>query len=229
MSKLYISDHLFEVLFRQAVIDNFNRQLAKIPCEEELSKTIAFSARHELRMKKLFVYNNRKERIKAVLKWVKKIAAIIVLTISILFGTLMTVPDVRAAVTETLIFWFDQFSKFISTETVIKMERLEPSYIPEGYVESERIEIDNFLSILYVNNSGDILSFTVVSADDSVSADNENRVYSEITIENINYHIFDGSANEKDSDIIWEYGGYRYLISAPIPMEKLLKMALLVK
>ena len=108
MNKLYISDNLFEALFRQVVIDNFNRELAKIPSEEELSKSITFSAQHELRMKKLFIYINRKYWIKSALKQAKKIAVITILTIFILFGALMTMPNVRASVTETFILWFDQ-------------------------------------------------------------------------------------------------------------------------
>lgn len=225
MNKLYISDNLFEALFRQAVIDNFNRELAKIPSEEELSKSITFSAQHELRMKKLFIYINRKYWIKSALKQAKKIAVIIILTIFILFGALMTMPNVRASVTETFILWFDQFTKFISNKTNISSEPLEPSFIPEGYAESERIEFDDFLSILYMNDSGDILLFSVSAANNSVSMDNEGRVYRETIIDGIAYHIFDGSTNKKDSDVVWEYGGYRYLISAPLSTSQLLKMA----
>lgn len=226
MNKLYMSDHFFEALFRQAVTDNFNRELAKIPSEEELSETITFSPRHVKRMKKLFVNDNRKEQIKSSLILLKKIVAIIIITTSILFGLLMTVPSVRAAVSETLILWFDKFTKFISRPAGSESKIMEPSYIPEGYVESKRVEVDNFLSIVYTNNSGDLLYFTAIG--DSISLDNENREYIEMTIENINYHIFDGSDSEKESDITWEYGGFRYLINAQFSKEQLIKIALSV-
>ena len=46
--------NLFDALLRQAVIDNYEEELAAIPDEQELSAVYSFSDTHNARMKNLF-------------------------------------------------------------------------------------------------------------------------------------------------------------------------------
>ncbi|NLB42433.1 MAG: hypothetical protein GX815_09265 [Clostridiales bacterium] len=46
-----ITNALFEAVFRQAIIENYQQELTEIPSEIELAKIYTFSERHNERMK----------------------------------------------------------------------------------------------------------------------------------------------------------------------------------
>ncbi|MFJ3388649.1 hypothetical protein [Lysinibacillus sp. NPDC086135] len=101
-----INDSVFEALFRQAIIDEFNEEIDSIPPKEELIKTISFSPEFELRMKRLFAREKRKGYYKKVLFYSKRVAAVFVITTTKIFGMRLFNPEVRAAVKNTVVEWY---------------------------------------------------------------------------------------------------------------------------
>jgi len=73
MNKRKVNDMVFEALFRQAVVDDFNEQIDSIPPKEQLAKIYSFSPEFEVRMKKLFAKNRRKDFAKAIMLYSRKI------------------------------------------------------------------------------------------------------------------------------------------------------------
>lgn len=64
MNKDQVNDVIFEALFRQAVIDDFNEKIDSIPTNEQLAEIYSFSWEFEMRMKKLFVKDHRRKFLK---------------------------------------------------------------------------------------------------------------------------------------------------------------------
>ncbi len=52
MNKNQVSDTVFEALFRQAIIDDFNEEMDSIPTNEQLARIYSFSSKFEMRIKK---------------------------------------------------------------------------------------------------------------------------------------------------------------------------------
>ena len=102
MHKEALDSGLFEVMFSQAVKDNFEKEIADLPSEEELAKTVKISEFHEARMKRLFKKAGRQERVKTTIKWAKQAAAVIAIIFLALSGSLMFARDVRVAVYATV-------------------------------------------------------------------------------------------------------------------------------
>ena len=102
MNTNQLSDSVFEALFRQAVIDSIYEEIDELPPDEELAAMYTFSDAHEARMKKLFARESRSENFCLVAKWIRWVAAIIMISVAILFGSLMLVPQVRATVVQTI-------------------------------------------------------------------------------------------------------------------------------
>lgn len=67
MNKDQMNDLIFEALFHQAVIDNFNEEIDSIPINEQLSKIYSFSPGFEMRMKKLFTKDRRRSFTKPII------------------------------------------------------------------------------------------------------------------------------------------------------------------
>ena len=219
-------DHLFEALFRQAVIDNYEEELSMIPSEDELSKQYLFSDLHIAQMKRLFLQAERRERLQAVTKWARRCAAVIIAGTLILFGALMTVPEVRATVTSVIVEWFEQFTKFTSEQdSPQELQEWEPSYLPEGFAEDERYGDFGRGTIRYSDSQGNRIAFTYVAQDDSVSVDNENRHYYEVNEAGTLYHVFKSETPDKLSTVVWDQEEYRFSVDGQISGIELLNIA----
>jgi len=229
MSGSHINEGVFEALFRQAVIDNFNEELDSLPSDEALAEQYAFSQEHEIRMKKLFAREARKERLQATAKWTRRVAAAIIITVTLLFGSLMFVPQVRAVVFQTLTEWYEKFVRFTSNAPEVEKTNLEPGYIPEGFVEIAREEIPMITIIVYAStNTGETITFSSSRTSGSTSADNEGMGYTVIEIDGIEYHILTSEDAMSEHIIIWDKANQRYTLTSTLLAEELLKMAISV-
>lgn len=225
-----INDHIFEALFRQAVIDNYEEELSGIPSEEVLSGLYSFSDMHAARVKKLFLHEERVKRFQAAIKWARRSVAVIIASVLVVSGALATVPEVRAAVKAVIVEWFGQFTKFTSgREALQETQEWEPSYVPDGFTEDERYGDFGRRTIRYSDADGKAMTFTYISQSDSVSLDNEERSFSNIEMAGVTYYTFEAETSDKESSIIWDSDEYRFTVSGQLPVEELLKIAESVK
>ncbi|HWQ79785.1 MAG TPA: DUF4367 domain-containing protein [Anaerovoracaceae bacterium] len=221
-----VSDRLFDMLFRQAVIDNYEQELSAIPSEKELSAVYSFSDAHIARMRRLFAQAERLEILQSAAKWTRRCAAVIIVGSVVLFGALMTVPEVRAAVKSVIIEWFDQFTKFTSGQDSTKeSHEWEPSYVPKGFTEDERYGDFGRLTIWYLDSKGNTIVFTYIDQSDSASVDNENRDFYEVEAAGTIYYVFEAETSDKGNSVIWDKEGYRFTVGGQLPVSELLNIA----
>ncbi len=220
------NDHIFDALFRQAVIDNYEEELSMFSSAEGLSKQYSFSDTHIARMKRLFARTERRERLKSVTRWARRCAAVIIVGTLLLFGALMTVPEVRATAATVIIQWFQQFTKFTSGQNAPhEPQEWEPSYLPEGFTEDVRYGDFGRGTIRYSDSGGSTIAFTYIAQGDSVAVDNENRQFYELVEADILYYVFESSTSDIDTSIIWDQEGYRFVLKGQISSDELLNMA----
>lgn len=220
------SDHFFDALFRQAVIDNYEQELSAIPTEKELSARYSFSDAHTARMKKLFSQAEKLEAFRSAAKWARRCAAIVIVGAVVLFGAFMTVPEVRATVKSVIIEWFDQFTKFTSGQDSPKISQgWEPSYLPEGFTEDERYGDFGRLTIRYSDATGSTIAFSYIGQSDSASIDNENRSFYEVEAAGTIYYVFEAETSDKGNSVIWDKEGYRFTTEGQLSISELLNIA----
>lgn len=227
-----IKEAQFEALLRLAVIECFEKEMAKIPPQDELKKMYTFSERHERRMKKLFGHVRRVDIWKSIRRHSYRVAAIFALILTLLFGALMTNDNVRAAVKETIVEWFSTFTRFGFTGGANGEPSSEWSlgYLPDSFVESESHERGAGKTEVYANENGEVLIFLYMpSAGSSIAVDNERTNYSISNIDGIDYYLFIPLENELFSNIIWERDGIAFSLEAAIDKDELIKIAVSVR
>ena len=229
MNNNHLRDGLFEALFRQAVIDNFEQQMNEMPPEKELARLVSFSDGYDARMRRLFARESRKERMRATGKWARRVAAAIAITITISSGTLMAVPEVRATVKGTVVQWFEQFTMFVAHGTAPIKTDWTPEYVPEGFTESDRFETDNLTAVAYRNNAGEIIFFDCATGTNAISVNIEGVIQKQIWEGGRMYHTFEANTDEHMNSIVWDMEGCQFIISAYLPLAELLEVALSVK
>ncbi|NLY48224.1 MAG: DUF4367 domain-containing protein [Clostridiales bacterium] len=225
-----ISDLVFEALFRQAVIDDFIDEISSFPPDDVLAMEYPLSPAFELRMKKLFALDRRKEAAKTIIRYAKKAAVIVFVIISLLFGALMLNPEVRAAVSKVIIEWYEQFTRISfrseATDTSKKL-KLKPSYIPDGYTEYSFVVFNNMTDISYINDAKDKIVFSSRPSDNIpyITVDNEKHDITEISVDGNKAFVIKSRDNKLTNGLIYKYNGYVVEIWGVISVDELLKMA----
>ena len=220
-----INDQVFEALFRQAVIDNFHEELDSLPPDEELARLYTFTPAHEARMQRLFTREARRERSQLLFKWSKRVAAVFLIAVTVLFCALMIVPEARAVITETIIEWYEQFVRFTSNATEVERTGHEPTYIPSGFNETARDEGEMTKTIIYGNDEGRTIIFLCGSESASTAVDSENRTHDTILSDGIEYHLLTPIDGNGEATIVWSMDGQRYAVASDISTDELLRIA----
>ena len=123
MNKDQVNDVVFEALFRQAVIDDFNKEIDSIPTNEQLAKIYSFSPEFEIRMKKLFIKDHRRSLLKNTMLYSRRVASVLIIVLGLLFGTLLFNTEVRAAVGKVFVEWYERFTSFTFKDDEIISEK----------------------------------------------------------------------------------------------------------
>ena len=220
----------FEAMLKQAVILKVEREMAELPSEKELSKTLSFSPRHIERMKKLFAATARRDAMKRVLASARRVATFVFVAAGILFGLLMLNPRVRSAVADTAVEWFDTFTRFGSRERQDPGEfdkGLRPEYLPDGFAEIAAVESDGMVTVIY-SGGGVHMTFCYCPIEMHMSVNNEDVAYEERSVGGRSFYIFAAQSEDKYNIVLWEAEGARFTLSSTIGMDDLLRVALSV-
>jgi len=221
-----INNHLFEAMLRQAVIQNSKNQMAALPSEEELAKIYTFSDEHNRKMKKLFAADKRRETVVVIFKWSKVVAIAVCVSVTLMFGTLLTSAEFREAVGNVIITWFDKFTKFQSQDSQFTEREWLLEYLPEGFSLHDSYRVGDIKGVEYNNSNGVTIEFSYSPSDFSTSVDNEDREYEILLENNIYYHVFETTINDNKSNIIiWDMEEYRFTVMGNCDIEELLKIA----
>lgn len=223
---------LTESILKAAVIENHNREMEVMPTEKECSLLIKYSYEHEEKMKRLFIQENRNEILKKVINISKKIAVVFLITLSILISFLLTKPQVRAAVWETILEWYDTFTRiqYSGDPVTDSFIQWRPTYIPKGYQENEVTTFANTTLIIYTNRVGESITLEYsLSNGSSMAIDNEHSNYRLEIIEDIKLHIFEATSSDFPSNITCEKSGYCFVITSFIVVDELLDILISIE
>lgn len=226
-----MNDNVFEALFRQAIMDEYNEEIESIPQKEELANRISLSSEFELRMKKLLSLDRRKSFLKKAIYYGKRVAAIFLFAVTILFLALLTNPGVRAAIKHTIIEWYDKYTAIIfegqkNNDDNDTIKEFKPGYLPEGYNEVLAEKLGEITEIEYANGLDGVIymSYWPETHSNNISIDNENHIIESGTINGHEAYIAKATDDDFYNGIIWTMKGYRFSIWSKQPIDELVKI-----
>jgi len=225
-----VDQAVFEKLIELAVIENHTKELAAIPSVWEPSTAYTFSNSFESRMKKILSKYRKKIAFSHTLHFTRKAAAFIIIFLGISFGFLLSAPNVRAAVSETIIQWYDKYTRFSfsNVETVGENTGVwRPEYLPAGFFEESVLEVGPITNITYKNANESLIVLTYAPIDEgySFSIDNEHTLKSDILIGGEHAYLFKANTENDESYLIWEKEGISFQVQSTVHYAELIKMA----
>ena len=202
----------------------YNRRLVSTLPEISKSATTQYSPRHERRMQKLF---NRCERfyypaIRTKTRRALTLAATLLLLVAATISVSAVGERFVQFVTEIYDVCTDLF--FPSSDTTIPFVHIEPSYIPEGFVEFSR-ETDTLSNIIKYQKSPNETFIFYQFDDESLMAtvDTENAVVEKIILKNNIEGMYVAKFGE--TQLFFVYNDSVFNISSQLPREEILKIS----
>lgn len=198
----------------------------RIPAEEELNHQ--FSRWFCRKMKAMIKYERRTPRERAVYRGLKVAFATLAVILLVAFGSVMSVKAYRYRIIEFFVEVLEELTTYSVQEekpTGDTADLVEPSYVPAGYEETERLEDNRGCSVEYRNEEGDIILYRQKTLSMYVHFwDTETCVVSEAYIGKQKVDMIE------ESDIwtvYWTDETYAYSVAGTKPLEQneLLKMA----
>ncbi len=202
-----ISREEFNLAFREA----FSTEFSHIPYNED-EIDITLSDRFIRRMDKL-ISAQKKPYYKLVSTAAKR-AAIILVALLAVFTAACSVKSIREPILKFVKEIFETVTHYsVEGDTVDTIKQAcAPTYLPEGFAESSRVETDSIIKIDYTNSFGEIIEFkqTITNNSAGYFVDNESKNSS---IEIINDISIEFKEKNNSKTALWTNNGYTFEIN----------------
>lgn len=221
---MFLSKEIDEKLI--LAFELYNKKLCEsLPSDEEL-KDIKFSEAFEKKMQKL-IRVQKKSYFYLINTAAKRVALIVLAIIITLTTTAFSVKAIREAVIEFFIETFTTHSEVsVKGDEVLvytEFKRVEPQYLPEGFILSRDISDDYICYIIYNNSDGKVISYSQYINDGApISVDTEGIETKSVYINGLEGIMYENKGINK---IVFGDENYFYEIKGQTSKEELLKIA----
>ncbi len=192
-------------------------------------ETHEFSPQFEKKMRKLINSIGRKDRIKKFKHFAAKSVVSLSIVFSLIFGGLLTQPEVFAAVQNVFRSVFDKYDKYEYVGEELTFENFDNSfrlgYVPDGYYLSEGNYSRMSVKLTYKNENKDIKFKYGIAESLSANYDNEHNSYDKFYSNGIEYHYYESNDSDFYNTLIWYDSGYDFSILAHLSKGELVKIA----
>ncbi len=216
----------FDSLLRMAVRETYMEQINSIPAEDKLEETLKPSVAFKKKISAIVRKETRNEKLIHFRKVAYRVAVVLMMCISLTFGSLLTAKAVRESIATTILEWHDKFTRiFIETDTPpTELPEIRFNYIPEGFelVEEESVITKSFVTHTYIQNTN-YIRIKINPFDPSFieNIDNEFSKYYFVKVTDT-YGIW---INFNDENLLFiPKGSANFSINGTVPLEEILKI-----
>lgn len=219
---------IFDAVLAEALEECLDKELKKYD-ELALDKPHEFSPQYKKKMRKIINSVGRKDRVKNFRTIVIRTAVSLAAAFGLIFGVLLTQPEVYAAVQNVIRNVFDKYDKYEYVGEELTIESFDNSfrlgYVPEGYYLSEGLYSSIDVTLFYTNKT-DKITFEYAIADGLISYyDNEHNSYEILNLNGVEYQYYESNDIDFNNKLIWYEDGYAFSIYAHLPKGELVKIA----
>lgn len=227
-----LNEDVFDAVLQRAFCDYTDERLASYPDCSTLAKMYPLPKKEKRafdRIAKEAEYGKSLVRVYLV-----RVAVIFLCIITLGAGVMMTSTEVRAAVKNVIVEWFDKYThfSFVATDTgsgdFENVEDVKIGYIPDGYELINTDESSISITYVYSSNNTDLLIDIFENEASELFPDNERSKYSIIQINGHESWIIYDEENISGT-LILIGSKVSVSISGSLPKKELIKIAECIK
>ena len=217
-----VDNAVFDAILRKAFTEAFEREVAEIEAQPSAAGALPEKYRRAERK----YYNKKMRQSSGTYAVLRKIAACILICLSVGLAALMAIPTVRASVWDSVVNFYEKYIKFDFNVTSVGEETIGDytlGYVPDGFVRTAEVETSFKNKYRYENGECYFTVSCYASEDISVLYDDENGKVELIRVrEKDGYCIvyLDGSAS-----IVWQVNHTVFSCVGNVTKAELMKIA----
>ncbi len=219
---------------KERIFDIIVEDMLKESCKQEIEefrnddREHDFPADFDRKVRKIRNSIGRSKAVKTVVKIVTRTAVTAASIMGIIFGGLLTQPNVSASVKDTIDNIFDGHDRIEFNNYAGKIEESSDitglGYVPEGYVlASSYVTPQN--GVIVYKNGDNKLKLEYYSQNHDMYSNNDYSKYISITQNGQEYFYYSDTDYHDTCTLIWNYNGYSYNLYAKIDVDELIKIA----
>lgn len=222
------NNKIFNAILAEALEDCLDDELKKYD-EIKFDRTYEFSPQYKKKRRKIINSVGRKNRIKKYKHIAVRSVISIAAAFGLVFGVLLTQPEVYAAVQNVIRNVFDKYDKYEYVSEELTVENFDDSfrlgYVPDGYLLSDGSYSPAYVSLTYTNENNEILFIYGIADSLTASYDNEHNSFETFSADGIEYYYY--KSNDKDfySTLLWYENGYVFSLDAQLSKDEFIKIA----
>lgn len=223
---------IFDAVLAEALEECLDKELKKYE-EIELDEPHEFSPQYKKKMRKIINSVGRKERVKKLKTIVVRTAVSLAAAFGLIFGVLLTQPEVYAAVQNVIRSIFDEYDKYEYVGKELTVENFDDSfrlgYVPEGYNLSLGNYSPAYIMLTYTNENDKILFIYGIADGLVANYDNEHNSFETFSSDGIEYYYYKSNDEDFFNTLLWYDNGYLFVVNAYLSKDELVKIAENVK
>lgn len=219
---------IFNAILAEALEDCLDDELKKYD-EIKFSRTHEFSPQYKKKRRKIINSVGRKNRIKKYKHIAVRSIISIAAAFGLVFGVLLTQPEVYAAVQNVIRNVFDKYDKYEYVSEELTVENFDDSfrlgYVPDGYFLSDGFYSPAYVRLTYTNENDEILFVYGIADSLTSSYDNEHNSFETFSANGIEYYYYKSNDEDFYSTLLWYENGYVFSLDAHLSKEEFVKIA----
>ncbi len=216
---------LFDALLKAAACEAYEKEIDRLADKTEQSG-LAIAPALDKRIEGLIKKSCRRVEIKRFAKGLGKAAACLSMLLAVSAVVLISVEATRNAIFNAVLIQREKYTeiKYEATSDKGGNNIYRPTYLPEGFYESIVKSTGNSTTIIYENETGDLIFFIQQEAQNaSTLIDSENTDYSAIDLSGKTGHLFKARTEDDSSILTWEEDGIAFSMTSVIDSGELIK------
>lgn len=217
-----VDNAVFDAILRKAFTEAFAREVAEIEAQPSAAESLPEKYRRAERR----YYNKKMKKSSVTYAVLRKIAACILICLSVGFAALMAIPTVRASVWDSVVNFYEKYIKFDFNVTSSGEETIGEytlGYVPDGFVRTSAVENSAKNKYRYENGEHYFAVGYYVSEESSISYDDEKG-----RVELIRIRDRDGYCivySDGSTSIVWKVDKTVFSLGGNVTTAELIKIA----
>lgn len=223
-----LKNKVFDLVLTEALKEYMDIELKEVD-ELVMEEPHELSPQFKKKLKKAINSVGRHDRIKKYKHIAVRTAISVAAAFGLIFGALLTQPEVFAAVQNVFRNVFDKFDKYEYVGEEVTVDNFDNSYrlgyVPDGYYLSGGNYTLSYIMLTYTNETDDLIFEYGIANDLTAYYDNEHNSYYEFEHNGSEYYFYESNDSDFKNMIMWFEDGYSFSIVAHLSKEELVKIA----
>jgi len=220
MSKKYVNEAVFDTMLAKAFMEEFEQEMDELEKEPLERKELPGKYRKLERKYYNKLYGNKTKKH----PYLCRIAACVLICMSIGFACLMATPNVRATVWESMVTFYEKYLKIdFGADKGEQIGDFYAGYIPDGFVRTEEFETEFQNMYQYENEAQMFLIMYYKESNNNIDYDQERGTLMPVRINGQEAYCIE--YNNETIAIVWELDNCSFVIEGNISLKEMLDIA----